>query len=43
MRVHLLQNDSAFRGSADAEELLDESGDALESGSPRDDDEPGFE
>ncbi|MCL4308358.1 MAG: hypothetical protein M1126_03200 [Candidatus Thermoplasmatota archaeon] len=43
VRVHLLQNDSAFRGSTDTEELPDESGDALESGSPRDDDEPGFE
>ncbi len=43
VRVHLLQNDSAFRGSADVEEPVDEGEDAFEGGNPRDDDEPGFE
>ncbi len=43
VRVHLLQNDSAFRGTVEVEEVPDESGDPLDGGASRDDDDPGFD
>lgn len=41
VRVHLLQNDSAFRGGAEVNETPDEGGEGLEGGIPRDDDDSG--
>jgi len=43
VRVHLLQNDPAFRGSSEGEEAPDEPVDSLEGAIPRDDDDPGYE
>ncbi|MEM0128636.1 MAG: hypothetical protein QXG65_00495 [Thermoplasmata archaeon] len=42
VRIHLIQNDSAFRGAFESEETSEGSGDSFDGGPSGDDDDPGF-
>jgi len=43
VRIHLLQRDPAFREGGDTSDSADDSGDLLDGGLPRDDDDSEFE